>query len=224
MAVRSKLAILGRCAAATVLLVGPPCFVASTGRLSAALSNLEAGTVTPMQPVGSKATIQLQDEVEPSSAFRIGNAVLSMLAAMLVALAPAAEAQAARSGGRIGSSAPSRQEQRKPPPAARQAMEPPRVINKTTVVQKTVVVPPPPPPVIVAPPPVISPFGMAVAPVVVAPPPTVGDIIVGAAVNGAINSAINSTIPRGPSTTDRIMENQIRQDERQLDRQSSQIV
>jgi hypothetical protein len=220
MAVRSKLAILGGCVAATVLLVGPPCFVASTGRLSAALSNLEAGTVTPMQPVGSKATIRLQDEVEPSSAFRVGSAVVSVLAALLVALAPAAEAQAARTGGRIGSSAPSRQEQRKPPPAARQAMEPPRVINKTTVVQKTVVVPPPPPPVIIAPTPMFSPFG---APVVVAPPPTVGDIIVGAAVSGAINSTINSTIPRGPSTTDRIMENQIRQDERQLDRQSSQI-
>jgi len=102
-------------------------------------------------------------------------------------------------------------------------MEPPRVINKTTVVQKTVVVPPPPPPVIVAPSPVVSPFGMAAVPVIVAPPPTIGDIIVGAAVNGAVNSAINSTIPRGPSTTDRIMENQIRQDERQLDRQAAQI-
>merc|ERR1712008_96828 len=96
-------------------------------------------------------------------------------------------------------------------------------MGKTTVVQRTVVVPAPPPLVIVAPPPVFSPFGMGVAPVIFAPPPTIGDIIVGAAVNGAVNSAINSTIPRGPSTTDRILDNQMRQDGRQLDRQSAQI-
>merc|ERR550519_2861438 len=100
--------------------------------------------------------------MKPNSAFRIGSAAISVLAALLVALAPAADAQAARTGGRIGSSAPSRQEQRKPPPAARQAMEPPKVINKTTIVQKTVVVPPPPPPVVIAPTPMSSPFGAPV--------------------------------------------------------------
>jgi len=222
MAVRNKLAVLGVLVIAAVVFVGPPCFVASKGRPSAAPSSLHAAAFSPVQPESSEAAMYLRNGADPNSCFRVGSAALSVLAALLVALAPAADAQAAKTGGRIGSSAPSRQEQRKPPPAARRAMEPPKVINKTTVVQKTVVVPPPAPPVIVAPPPVISPFG-AVAPVIVAPPPTVGDIIVGAAVNGAINSAINSTIPRGPSTTDRIMENQMRQDERQLDRQAAQI-
>jgi len=228
MAVNSKSTILGAFVVAALLLVGPSCFVASKGRLSAAPSSINAAAVAPVPLAGSEASIQMQDDTEPNSFFHVGRVALSMLAALLVALAPVAEVQAAKTGGRIGSSAPSRQEQRKPPPAARQAMEPPKVINKTTVVQKTVVVQPPPPPVVVAPAvvvapsPMISPFG-AVAPVIVAPPPTLGDIIVGAAVNGAINSAVNSTIPRGPSTTDRIMENQIRQDERQLDRQANQI-
>jgi len=158
---------------------------------------------------------------EAPEAARLGGAVASLLAAMLVALVPVAEAQAARTGGRIGSSAPSKREQARPAP---RAAVPPRIVNKTTIVNKTVVVPPPPPPVVVAPPPVISPFGMAAAPVIVAaPPPTLGDIIVGAAVNSAIHGAIASTVPHGPSVNDRIMENQIRQDERQLDRQAAQI-
>lgn len=163
------------------------------------------------------------EEPDASQPMRLGGAVLSFFAAILVALAPVAEAQAARTGGRIGSSAPSKKEQQARP--APRAAVPPRVVNKTTVIEKTtVVVPPPPPPVVVAPPPVMSPFGMAPAPVIVAaPPPTLGDVIVGAAVNSAINGAIASTVPRGPSVNDRIMENQIRQDERQLDRQAAQI-
>mmetsp|Transcript_148292 Transcript_148292/g.413025 ORF Transcript_148292/g.413025 Transcript_148292/m.413025 type:complete len:222 (+) Transcript_148292:62-727(+) len=153
-----------------------------------------------------------ETEVEPSeiSSFRVGSAIVSLLAALLVALMPVAEAQAARTGGRIGSSAPSKREQKAPPPTQRAAA--PRVINKTTVVEKTnVVVAPPPPPAVI-----MAPASVIVAP----PPPTVGDIIVGAAVSSALNSAI---APHGPTTTDRIMENQIRQDERQLDRQAVQI-
>mmetsp|Transcript_8491 Transcript_8491/g.27061 ORF Transcript_8491/g.27061 Transcript_8491/m.27061 type:complete len:223 (+) Transcript_8491:64-732(+) len=143
---------------------------------------------------------------------RLASAAVSLLAALLVALAPVAEAQAARTGGRIGSSAPSQREQKQRPSVSRPAE--PKVINRTTVINKTVVAPPPPPPVIVAPAPVIA------APLFVAPPPpTLGDVLVGA----AVSSAINSTIPRGPSVNDRIMENQMRQDERQLDKQATQI-
>jgi len=150
--------------------------------------------------------------------FRLGSAVVSLLAALMVALAPVTEAHAARTGGRIGSSAPSRNELRGRP--TQRAAAPPTVINRTTVIEKTnVIVAPPPPPVVVAPPPMMSPYGMAAPVIVAAPPPTLGDIIVGA----AIGSAINSAIPHGPSVTDRIMENQIRQDERQLDRQAAQI-
>jgi len=144
--------------------------------------------------------------------------VASLLAALLVALVPVEEAQAARSGGRIGGSAVGA---RKAPPPSRTA---PNVINKTTVVERTttVVAPPPPPPVVVAPPPIMAPpigFGIGMAPVVVAPPPTIGDVIVGA----AVSSAIHSAVPHGPSVNDRILENQQRQDERQMDRQAAQI-
>mmetsp|Transcript_23322 Transcript_23322/g.51518 ORF Transcript_23322/g.51518 Transcript_23322/m.51518 type:complete len:239 (-) Transcript_23322:84-800(-) len=146
---------------------------------------------------------------------------LALLAALLVVLVPVADAQAARSGGRIGGSAASRPAARPAPPRAAPRAAEPRVENKTTIVNKTVIVAPPPPAVI-APAPVVSPYGMGMgmmSPVVVAPPPTIGDIVVGA----AIGSAINSAMPHPPSGTDRMLENQIRQDERQMDRQASQI-
>mmetsp|Transcript_31305 Transcript_31305/g.68588 ORF Transcript_31305/g.68588 Transcript_31305/m.68588 type:complete len:236 (+) Transcript_31305:52-759(+) len=183
-------------------------------------------------PAGQKARVQSADAYVPLQESKASadmavclpsalRAMLAVFAALLVAMVPATEAQAAKSGGRIGGSAASRPATRPPPPrpSAPRAAEPPRVENKTTVVEKTVIVaPPPPPPVVVAPP--VSPFGgMMGAPVVVAPPPTLGDVVVGA----AISSAINSAMPKPPSTTDRIMENQIRQDERQMDRQQSQI-
>merc|ERR1719229_1355170 len=146
---------------------------------------------------------------------RLGTAALSMFAALLVALMPVAEAQAARSGGRIGGTAPSAR--KAPPPQSRSA---PNVINKTTVVEKntTVVVPPAAPPVVVAPPMGMGygGYGMGMAPVVVAPAPTLGDVIVGPAVGSAISNAV---APRGPSVSDRMLENQQRQDERQMDRQ-----
>jgi len=162
-----------------------------------------------------------QDVAEGADAFdpaRLGAAALSILAALVVSFAPAAEAQAAKSGGRIGGSA---QAARSKPPPARTSTN---VINKTTVVEKnTTVVVPPPAPVVVAPP-VVAPmgmgYGMGMAPVVVAPPPTLGEIVVGAAVSSAIHSAV---VPHGPSVNDRILENQQRQDERQMDRQANQI-
>jgi len=145
---------------------------------------------------------------------RLGAAALSILAALVVSFAPAGEAQAAKSGGRIGGSA---QAARSKPPPGRTSTN---VINKTTVVERntTVVVPPPP---VVAP---VAPMGMGfgMAPVVVAPPPTLGEIVVGAAVSSAIHSAV-APHHYGPSVNDRILENQQRQDERQMDRQANQI-
>mmetsp|Transcript_57721 Transcript_57721/g.148487 ORF Transcript_57721/g.148487 Transcript_57721/m.148487 type:complete len:227 (-) Transcript_57721:302-982(-) len=153
---------------------------------------------------------------------RYTGAAFSMMAALVVVFAPISEAQAARSGGRIGGSAPSK---RAAPPSSS------KTINRTTIINKTTVVAPPPPPVIVAPPVVMAPsygmggVGMMGMPVVVAPPPTLGEVVVGAAISGAINGSVMNSMAnnRGPSTTDRIMENQMRQDERQMDRQASQI-
>jgi len=135
----------------------------------------------------------------------------------VVALLPATEAYAAKSGGRIGGTA---QAQKPPPKAAPR----PAVVNKTTVINKTVVVPPPAPSVVVAPP--VTPFGMgmmAPAPVVVAPAPSLGDVIVGNVIGSAISNAIAPRVDRGPTGTDRMLENQMRQDERMMDRQANQI-
>eukprot|EP00439_Symbiodinium_sp_Y106_P086304 s166_g32.t1 len=143
---------------------------------------------------------------------RVGGAVLSMLAAFVMAMLPMQEAQAARSGGRIGGSAPSAR--RAPPPrpaprapaAASSSKTPP---IKTTVINKTTVIAPPP---VVAAPSVGFGMGFAPAPVVVAPPPTVGDVIVGSVVGGAINNAMYGGQNRGPTNTDRMLENQQRQE------------
>mmetsp|Transcript_57723 Transcript_57723/g.148494 ORF Transcript_57723/g.148494 Transcript_57723/m.148494 type:complete len:225 (-) Transcript_57723:276-950(-) len=151
---------------------------------------------------------------------RYTGAAFSMMAALVVVFAPISEAQAARSGGRIGGTAPSK---KAAPPSSS------KTINRTTVINKTTIVaPPPPPPVIIAPT-VVPSYGMGMgmmgAPVIVAPPPTLGEVVVGAAISGAINGSVMNSMAnnRGPSTTDRIMENQMRQDERQMDRQASQI-
>jgi len=152
-------------------------------------------------------TAEMPTEGE-SSPFRLGGAVLSILAAVALAVLPM-EAQAARSGGRIGGSAPSMR--RAPPrpsaPAASSSTTNKTVINKTTVV---------------APAPVYGGYGgmgygMGYA------APTVGDVVVGTVVGGAINNAIYGGHNHGYSNTDRMIENQQRQDERQLDNQSREI-
>jgi len=58
---------------------------------------------------------------------------------------------------------------------------------------------------------------------IVAPAPTLGDVVVGTVVGGAINNAMGFNGNRGYSGTDRMLENQQRQDERQLDNQSRDI-
>lgn len=161
---------------------------------------------------------QAADAGEAISWSRYASAAFSMLAALVVAFAPVTEAQAARSGGRIGGSRPSMRSappSRPAPPAAS------KTTTNTTINHTTIVTPPP----VIAPP-----MGMGMgmgfgAPVIVAPPPTLGEVVVGAAINGAINGAIINSVAgnRGPSTTDRIMENQMRQDERQMDAQANQI-
>lgn len=203
---------------------------ATFGLLSPDFTGPSGGVRTPppaAHHTNTKEELQLSDDklgsTQESSPLRVGGAILSLLAALVVALAPVTEpAYAARTGGRIGGTAPSK---KAPPRAA------PSVTNNTTVIKKetVVVAPPAPPPVVVAPAPVMGMgyggmgMGMGMAPVVVAPPPTLGEVVAGAVIGGAINGAINSTIPRGPSTTDRMLENQQRQDERQLDKQSMQL-
>lgn len=157
---------------------------------------------------------------EASSPLRIGGAALSMLAAIALVMLPLEDAHAAKTGGRIGGSAPPARPAPPAKPAAPKAAT--STTTNTTVINKTTVVQAAPPPVVVAPP-VMGGVGMMGAPVVVAPPPTLGDVIVGTVVGGAINNAINGGPRSGPSTTDRMLENQQRQDERQLDRQASEL-
>eukprot|EP00929_Paragymnodinium_shiwhaense_P009725 TRINITY_DN113_c1_g1_i1.p1 TRINITY_DN113_c1_g1~~TRINITY_DN113_c1_g1_i1.p1 ORF type:complete len:225 (-),score=67.81 TRINITY_DN113_c1_g1_i1:153-827(-) len=157
--------------------------------------------------------------IDTSSPLRLGGAFLSIVAALAVAFMPMGEAQAAKSGGRMGGGGASR------PPAVNKTIVNKTVINKTTVVQAPA--PAPAPPVVVHAPPVVVAAPMMVA----APAPSLGDIVVGAAVQGAVSGmvsgAVHNAMGPGPSggvsATDKILENQQRQDERQLDRQASQI-
>mmetsp|Transcript_79494 Transcript_79494/g.140307 ORF Transcript_79494/g.140307 Transcript_79494/m.140307 type:complete len:215 (+) Transcript_79494:72-716(+) len=160
---------------------------------------------------GKFEAADVAEEVETSSPLRFGGAFLSVLAAIALAILPL-EAQAARSGGRMGGSAPAAR--RAPPPRAPTSSSA-TTVNKT-VINKTTVV---------APPPVMGGgYGMGMGMgVVVAPPPTIGDVIVGSVVGGAINNAMYGGHNHGYSSTDRMLENQQRQDERQLDNQSREL-
>mmetsp|Transcript_44798 Transcript_44798/g.103625 ORF Transcript_44798/g.103625 Transcript_44798/m.103625 type:complete len:214 (-) Transcript_44798:108-749(-) len=130
-------------------------------------------------------------------------AAVSIVAAMVVVFMPMAEAQAARSGGRIGGSAP---RMRRAPPRA-----PPRSVKERVVERNTTI---------------IQRGGMGGG--YYAPAPSLGDMVVGAAVQGATFGAVsgamrNSMGPTGPTATDRALEGQLRQDERQLDAQANEI-
>jgi len=151
-----------------------------------------------------------------ADAGRTLRAAVSMVAALVIALMPMAEAaHAAKSGGRIGGSAPSMRPKAPPsraaPPAA-PVKE--RVVEKqTTIIRQA------------------APAPMMGAPVMMAPAPSMGDIVMGAAVQGVVGGAVSGAVQSamaphshgGPSTTDRMLENQMRQDERQLDKQSNDI-
>eukprot|EP00439_Symbiodinium_sp_Y106_P075617 s1098_g15.t1 len=201
----ASLFLLAGCA--TLSFVGP-----LPGRRSTALR----ATHGEQEAVSMDAQTPEEPE-QTASPMRFGSALLAMLAAFAFALLPAEEAQAARSGGRIGGSAGA---MRRAPPRA-----PPRApaaasSSNTTVINRTTVVAPPP---VTAAPSVGFGMGIAPVPVVVAPPPTVGDVIVGSVVGGAINNAMYGGHHSGPSTADRMLENQQRQDERQIDNQKMEI-
>ncbi|CAK9045780.1 unnamed protein product [Durusdinium trenchii] len=178
-----------------------------------------ANTVEPKTRVALRASMKpLPESQDPEqSPVRAGGAFLSMVAALVLVLLPVQEAQAARSGGRIGGTASAARS--KPPPRAPVASS----SSKTTVINKTTVITPPPP--VVAAPPIGMGMGVgfAPAPVVVAPPPTLGDVVVGTVIGGAINNAITGGHHSGPTSTDRLLENQQRQDERQMDNQQREI-
>ena len=162
------------------------------------------------------------DAPETQSPFRVGGAMLSIVAALALVLMPV-EAQAAKSGGRIGGTATSARSKAPPRPAPKAPAA--TSTNKTTVINQTTVIAPPPP--VVAAPPMGMGMGMGVglapAPVVVAPAPSLGDVVVGTVIGGAINNAITGGHHSGPSTADRMLENQQRQDERQIDNQKAEI-
>jgi len=190
----------------TVAFVGP--VVQQPGKQS-----LRASRVRSASPEANAA----RDAGEAASPWRLGGAALSMVAAIALALMPMEEAQAAKSGGRIGGSAPAARRAPPPRPAAPKAAT---TTNNTTVINKTTVVAPPP---VVAAPAMGYGYGYGGVGMVVAPPPTLGDVVVGTVVGGAINNAMYGGMNRGPSTTDRMLDNQQRQDERQMDRQASEI-
>eukprot|EP00930_Biecheleria_cincta_P053409 TRINITY_DN388_c0_g1_i2.p1 TRINITY_DN388_c0_g1~~TRINITY_DN388_c0_g1_i2.p1 ORF type:complete len:241 (+),score=51.87 TRINITY_DN388_c0_g1_i2:58-723(+) len=188
---------------ASVAFVGP--VVQQTGKQSLRASRARSA---------NQETIALNDGEEAALPWRLGGAALSMLAAIALALLPMEEAQAAKSGGRIGGSAPAARRAPPPRPAAPRAAT---TTNNTTVINRTTVVAPP---VVAAP---AMGYGYGGFGMVVAPPPTLGDVVVGTVVGGAINNAMYGGMNRGPSTTDRMLDNQQRQDERQMDRQASEI-
>jgi len=156
----------------------------------------------------------LPDSEEAADANTMARAVVSMLAALVVAFAPVAEAQAAKTGGRIGGTAPSA----KPKPPPQRAAPAPAPVVKERVVEKTTIIRQAAP--------------MGAAPVMMAPAPSMGDMIMGAAVQGVVGGAVSGAVQSamaphsnsaGPSGTDRMLEMQMRQDERQMDKQSNDI-
>lgn len=189
---------------------------------------MQAGSESSWQPWAEESKAE-QASTASGSYFGV---FASLLAALVIMVAPLQEAQAAKTGGRIGGTAPSMRPKPAPSASGRtggriggttSAAQAPQVINNTVVVEKTVVVPHPvAPPVIVAPSPVYgaSPFmggSMYGAPLYVEPAPTLGEVAatVGAAM--VVKSIVDANSP------DRVLANQIRQDERQLDRQQNQI-
>lgn len=197
-----SLALVAAAAGATMTFVGPA--IRSEPKVTQNRVSLRASA--PDAP----------DAHESQSPLRVGGAMLSIVAALALVLMPV-EAQAAKSAGRIGGTAAAARG--KPPPRAAPKAPVASSTNKTTVINQTTVIAPPPP-VVAAPP---TGMGMGVAPVVVAPAPTLGDVVVGTVIGGAINNAISGGHHSGPSSTDRLLENQQRQDERQIDSQKAEI-
>jgi len=196
------------CIAVVALMVAPaPSFIGATAPRQPSQRTKSAAAIA---LAASKPSIT--EQVEEAGAGQMVRAALSMAAALVVAFMPLAEAHAAKSGGRIGGSAPSMKPRAPPSRAAPPQAVKERVVEKqTTIIQQ-------------------APAPMMGAPMMMAPAPSLGDIVVGAAVQGAVGGAVSASVrnamapPAGaPSTTDRMLENQMRQDERQLDKQSNDI-
>lgn len=199
-----SLALVAAAAGATMAFVGPA---------------IRSEPKVTQHRVSLRASAPDADAHESQSPLRVSGAMLSIVAALALVLMPV-EAQAAKSGGRIGGTADAARS--KPPPRAAPKAPAASSTNKTTVINQTTVVAPPP--VVAAPPMGMGMgMGMGVAPVVVAPAPTLGDVVVGTVIGGAINNAISGGHHSGPSSTDRLLENQQRQDERQIDNQKAEI-
>eukprot|EP00438_Fugacium_kawagutii_P027396 Skav208443 [mRNA] locus=scaffold1952:191232:191882:- [translate_table: standard] len=167
--------------------------------------------------VALRASAPEAENLENQNPLRVGGAMLSIVAALALVVMPV-EAQAAKSGGRIGGTASAARSKPPPRPAAKAPAA--SSTNKTTVINQTTVIAPPPP--VVAAPPMGMGMCVGMAPVVVAPAPSLGDVVVGSVIGGAINNAITGG-NRGPTNTDRMLENQQRQDERQIDSQKAEL-
>mmetsp|Transcript_74364 Transcript_74364/g.177170 ORF Transcript_74364/g.177170 Transcript_74364/m.177170 type:complete len:220 (+) Transcript_74364:85-744(+) len=202
------LVLLMALASAASLLLAAPTFV-TPGRLSSTRMSSTAASQgalkTQLQATGLEA-----ETTEAVDTGKMTRALLSMVAALVVTFAPLAEAQAARSGGRIGGSAPSARP--RPPPSR---SSPPQATKERVIERNTTIIQQAPP--------------MMGAPMMMAPAPSLGDIVVGTAVQGAVGGAVSGAVrgamapPPGASGTDRMLENQMRQDERQMDKQSNDI-
>eukprot|EP00971_Amphidinium_carterae_P276052 5477981-Amphidinium_carterae.1 len=77
-----------------------------------------------------------RDLPEVAETDTMARAVVSMLAALLVAFAPVAEAQAAKPGGRIGGTAPSAKPRAPPQRSAPVPVVKERVVEKTTIIRQ----------------------------------------------------------------------------------------
>mmetsp|Transcript_77943 Transcript_77943/g.198054 ORF Transcript_77943/g.198054 Transcript_77943/m.198054 type:complete len:194 (+) Transcript_77943:3-584(+) len=105
----------------------------------------------------------------------------------------------------------------KPAAAPAPAKEPPTIINRTIIRETTVVVQAPPPtPVVVG-----SPYGGVgyAAPVAIFEPPSLADIAVGVGMGMAVKAIADVVMP----SPDKVLNGQMRQDEREMDKQQDQI-
>mmetsp|Transcript_60856 Transcript_60856/g.112917 ORF Transcript_60856/g.112917 Transcript_60856/m.112917 type:complete len:212 (+) Transcript_60856:82-717(+) len=183
-------------------------FLASPAFVGFAPSSMPRTRAAPI----AEPQVKNPEMLETSDASSFAGAALSMVAALVVAFAPMAEAHAAKTGGRIGGTAPSA----KPAPAPKPA--PPAAVKERVIERRTTIIQ-------------AAPAPMAAAPVMAAP--SLGDMVMGAAVQGVVGGAVSGAVQSAmaphsngggaPSSTDRMLEMQMRQDERQMDKQSNDI-
>mmetsp|Transcript_56659 Transcript_56659/g.89730 ORF Transcript_56659/g.89730 Transcript_56659/m.89730 type:complete len:622 (-) Transcript_56659:79-1944(-) len=138
-----SLALVAAAAGATMAFVGPA---------------IRSEPKVTQHRVSLRASAPDADAHESQSPLRVSGAMLSIVAALALVLMPV-EAQAAKSGGRIGGTAAAARS--KPPPRAAPKAPAASSTNKTTVINQTTVVAPPP---VVAAPPMGMGMGMGYGP------------------------------------------------------------